>query len=117
MRATPLAFRRVAIDCRRIVDAETFHDVFAAALGFPAYYGRNMNAWIDCLSYADDAEAGMVHPPVPAGGVLVLQLDGAADLKSRLPSLYHDIVECAAFVNWRRLEGDDGPVVALSFHG
>jgi hypothetical protein len=33
---------------------DTFHDVFAAVLGFPEFYRRNMNAWIDCLTYADE---------------------------------------------------------------
>ncbi len=37
-----------------ITDWGTFHDTFAQALGFPDFYGRNMNACIDCLTYEDD---------------------------------------------------------------
>ena len=31
-------------------DWESFHTVSAEVFGFPEFYGRNMNAWIDCLS-------------------------------------------------------------------
>lgn len=37
----------IPIPTNRITDWHTFHEVFAATLGFPDYYGRNMNAWID----------------------------------------------------------------------
>src|SRR5262249_33880247 len=40
----------IRIDCRRIVDWDSFHSNFAEALSFPDYYGRNMNACIDCVS-------------------------------------------------------------------
>ena len=40
----------VRIDGDRIVDWDTFHNVFTEAFGFPGFYGRNMNAWIDCLT-------------------------------------------------------------------
>ncbi len=36
---------KVRIDTNRIVDWNSFHDVFAEAFGFPDFYGRNMNAW------------------------------------------------------------------------
>ena len=35
----------VRIDTKRIRDWASFHDVFAEALGFPDFYGRNMVAW------------------------------------------------------------------------
>ena len=28
-------------------------------MGFPGFYDRNMNAWIDCMSYIDELGAGM----------------------------------------------------------
>ena len=30
-----------------IKDWDTFHHTFARTLGFPDFYGRNMNAWVD----------------------------------------------------------------------
>ena len=35
----------VKIPTEQITDWETFHTVFAEILGFPDFYGRNMNAW------------------------------------------------------------------------
>ncbi len=89
----------VRLDCRQITDWESFHSVFAKALGFPAFYGRNMNAWIDCMSYLDEPGAGMTAISIPAGGVLTLQLDGVDEFASRCPEQYAALVECAAFVN------------------
>ncbi|WP_198291405.1 barstar family protein [Methyloversatilis discipulorum] len=36
------------IECDRITDWPSFHDEFNRVFQFPAFYGRNMNAWIDC---------------------------------------------------------------------
>lgn len=51
---------------------ETFHSVFAAAFGFPAFYGENMNAWIDCMSYLAYPDAEMSTNHAPPGGVFAL---------------------------------------------
>src|SRR5262245_40122190 len=106
----------VIINGAAIRDWASFHDVFAAALGFPAFYRRNMNAWIDCLPSAADADAGMVAVPVPAGAVLTIQIDNVSEFAATCPEQYGAVVECTAFVNWRRLERGYGPVLALSFN-
>jgi hypothetical protein len=74
-----------------------------------------MNAWIDCMSDLDDPGAGMTAVYAPPGGVVALQIDGAGDLMRRCPEQYAAIVECSAFVNWRRMEQGEAPVIALSF--
>lgn len=84
--------------------------------GFPDFYGRNANAWIDCLTYIDDPGAAMTSIHAPPGGVLTLQLDYVDEFADRCPGLYAAIIECAAFVNWRRIETGQEPVLALSFH-
>ena len=43
----------VLIDGGRIVDWSSFHAVFAEGMGFPEFYGRNMDAWIDCMTYVE----------------------------------------------------------------
>lgn len=96
-----------------IFDWESFHAVFEKSLGFPGYYGQNMDAWVDCLTYADDADAGMVARPVPKGELLTLRLDGVAGFMARCPAQYAALVECAAFVNARRVEVGEPPVLAL----
>jgi len=105
----------VKLDTSRITDWEAFHSLFAEVFGFPPYYGRNMDAWIDCMTYLDDAGAGMTTVHVPAGGVLVLQLEDVNDFASRCPEQYSALIECSAFVNWRRLEAKKSAVLALAF--
>jgi hypothetical protein len=54
-------------------------------VGFPSDCGRNMDAWVDCLTYADDPQAGMLARPVLKGELLTLRVDGAAEFKKRWP--------------------------------
>ena len=107
----------VVIQAERITDWASFHEVFAEALGFPAYYGRNMNAWIDCLTYADDANAGMIANPVSPGDLLTLRIDNAESFKARCPEQYEALIEGAAFVNFRRGDLAELPVIALLTSG
>jgi hypothetical protein len=92
--------------------------VFAEVLGFPSYYGRNLDAWIDCLTYADDAEAGMINPLLIAqdGDVLTLQLGILGDFPERCREQYDALLDCSSFVNWRRIDAGARPIIALSFY-
>ncbi len=38
------------LDGRRFKDKRTAHEYIAASLGFPEYYGKNLDALADCLS-------------------------------------------------------------------
>jgi len=106
----------VRIDANRIMDRATFHSVFAEALGFPDFYGRNMDAWIDCMTHLDDPDSGLSKARVKPGEVLSLVIENAADFKKRCPEQFADLVECAAFVNWRRIERGQSPVLALALY-
>jgi len=90
----------IKLDTGPIYDWDTFHDVFATTMGFPAFYSRNMNAWIDCMSCLDEPGAGMTSVTIEPGSVLVLQLKGVDEFPARCPEQYSALVECAAFVNW-----------------
>lgn len=105
----------VVIETHRIIDWDTFHLVFAEALGFPGFYGNNMNAWIDCMSDLDDPDTGMTTVHCAPGSVVTLDLRDVTSLKERCPEQYAAVVECAAFVNWRRIERGEGAVLALAF--
>jgi len=101
----------VAIPTARIKDWESFHDVFASTLRFPDHYGRNMDAWIDCLSFPDSMTELAIEP----GEVLMLDLGLVEDFRTRCPDQYKAIVECAAFVNSRRLDSENWSALALAF--
>jgi RNAse (barnase) inhibitor barstar len=103
----------VRVDANLITDWNTFHDVFAQTFGFPGFYGRNMNAWIDCMSYLDDPEAGMTKVHGTPTDPVVLQIDEVNGLPV---DIFDAIVECAAFVNWRRIEQGDSAILTLSFY-
>jgi len=106
----------IQIPAEQITDWSTFHDVFAAALGFPAFYGCNMNAWIDCLTYVDDPDAGMTKVMVGPGDVLTLQIDAFSAFAARCPEQYAALIECGAFVNWRRVVRGERAIPALAFY-
>lgn len=93
------------IDGALIVEWDRFHAVFAAELDFPGYYGRNMNAWIDCMSDFSDKET-----------LVALTISNVGVLRKQSQDIYDAIIECSAFVNWRLTSEGKEPVVALAFH-
>lgn len=106
---------KVLIDTSKIKDWDSFHDVFVDSFGFPDFYGRNMNAWIDCMSSLDCPDDGMTSVHCSPGSVVTLELSDATDFASRCPELYEALVECSAFVNYRLVESGASPVLALSY--
>jgi hypothetical protein len=106
----------VMIDADRIVDWASFHDVFAEVMGFPEFYGRNMDAWIDCMTCVDDPDAGMSKVTVDPPAVLTLQLEGVTEFAGRCPDQFDALIDAVAFVNWRRIDRGEPAVLALSFY-
>ncbi len=107
----------ITIPVDQIQDWDSFHSVFRSTLGFPDFYGRNMDAWIDCMTYVDDPPSGMTSVSVPEGGVLILRIDDAPGFQQRCREQYDALVECSAFVNFRRMERGAAPVLALMLNG
>lgn len=105
----------IKIDARSIHDFKSFHEVFRAALGFPTTYGHNMDAWIDCMTSLDNPAAAMSRVHAPRGGVLTLLLEHVDDLAERRPEILTALQDAASFVNWRRIEAGEPPVLALAY--
>lgn len=103
------------LDCRKITDWKSFHREFSEVMGFPDFYGNNMNAWIDCMSSLGEPGDGMTKVHAPSGGVFVLKLLNVEVLKKEFPEQYLAILECSAFVNYRLLERGESAVLAISF--
>jgi hypothetical protein len=108
--------KSVQIDCARIVDWDSFHDVFCQEFGFPDFYGRNMDAWIDCMSYVDDPAAEMTSLHIGHGDTLTIVLRGAHSFLKRCPDLHAELVECLACVN-QRLDPLGEPRLSLDHAG
>jgi RNAse (barnase) inhibitor barstar len=98
------------IESKKITDWDSFHSVFSETMGFPDFYGRNMNAWIDCLTYGND---NMTRFNVAPGGMFHLEIADAKDFAQRLPDIFQALIECSAFVNQRRVAVGDPPILAL----
>jgi RNAse (barnase) inhibitor barstar len=105
----------VKIDTRRITDWDSFHDLFAETFGFPDFYGRNMNAWNDCMGSLADPDSPMTKVHVPPGEVVVLHLEHVTDFATRCPEQYNAIVECAAWVNANCVTFGMPVMLALSY--
>ena len=103
----------VRIDGAQLHDWDSFHSVFASAFGFPEFYGRNMDAWIDCMTSLDAPADGMTSVHGSKSDPVVLQLD---TVNAMPKEIFDAVVECAAFVNWRRLENGEPAILMLSFH-
>ncbi|WP_256732885.1 barstar family protein [Pseudomonas sp. P7548] len=106
----------VQVDADLITDWQTFHSVFAETFGFPGFYGRNMDAWVDCLCYLDDPGAEMSSVHVQSGQTLLLVIENAQGFKRRSPGQFEALVECAGFVNWRMVVAGGAPLLALAFN-
>jgi hypothetical protein len=101
-------------DTSGIVDWDTFHAASAAAFGFPDFYGCNLNAWIDCMSYLDAGD-GMSRYHLADGETLTIEVRGAADFAERLPEQALALVSVTAAVNERYIEDGKPPVLVLVF--
>ena len=88
-----------------ISDWEAFHDVFTKEFDFPDYYGRNMDAWNDCMS---DLGA--------EGEIVSILINDVTALKKRNSNIFEALIECSAFVNYRFTSEGGPPLIALSYH-
>lgn len=111
-----LKYNLIAVDCDFITDWDSFFDTFAKAFGFPDFFGRNMDAWIDCMTSLDDPDGGLTAIHAPKDGCFVLELANVTHFKSRCPDQFGALIECSAFVNWRRIEIGEPPVLVISFN-
>jgi hypothetical protein len=84
-----------------ITDWDSFHDESQRAFGFPEFYGRNMDAWHDCLTYLDD---GMSRFQLAPHETLTIEVVGADDFMQRCPEIANALIGAVAFVNHRNLE-------------
>jgi RNAse (barnase) inhibitor barstar len=89
------------LDTARIKDWTSFHEVCKEAMGFPDFYGMNMDAWIDCLTYLDKEDEMSKFVLSKAEMLLQIEVTETEEFKSRVPEIFDALVECSAFVNRR----------------
>ena len=102
----------IRIATSRIRNWDDFHDAFAEAFGFPEFYGRNMDAWIDCMSCAHDPSLGMTTVKPPKRGVIWIKFDEPdAAFRGRCPEIYEEYTVCLSIVNQRSEQAGLPPAV------
>jgi hypothetical protein len=90
----------VELNLAAVKDMASFHAEFDRVMGFPDFYGKNMNAWEDCMGdLSAPGQPGMTKVQVPRGEDLLLVLKGAADLAKRKPDIWLSLLDSTASVN------------------
>jgi RNAse (barnase) inhibitor barstar len=107
--------KTVRLEANTITDWNSFHSQFSSLMGFPEFYGFNMDAWIDCMSCLTDPNAGMSKIHLENGETLIIQISHSSDFKKRLPEIYDELVHCSEFVNGRYANRNEPSVVVLDF--
>lgn len=112
--------RVIEIDGRDLVGWPGFHDCFARTLGFPSYYGRNLDAWVDMMEEA--LEAGPEGKQIDRTVTLrvshwqSLQDHGPAQAKALIAAIaaVNERVVDARAVNKRAGEAGETALLALA---
>jgi RNAse (barnase) inhibitor barstar len=95
-----------------LTDWEAFHTVSQEAFGFPAFYGRNISAWIDCLSYLRDDD-GMSAIRLQADELLTIALSDSEALRQHFPELLEELQFCVEMINERYADYGEKPALQL----
>lgn len=66
------------------------------------------------MTSLDSLDDSLTKVHAPASGVLMLNLEGMREFSKRCPERSSAIEECSAFVNWRRIEVGEPPVLVRS---
>jgi hypothetical protein len=108
--------KTIVINAAKLSNWNNFHSYFKRTFGFPEFYGRNMAAWVDCLTSLDEPNHGMTTKiTLNKGELIVFRLLNVEGLKKSSSDIYEALIECSAFVNRRRMEVGDMPLIVLSF--
>lgn len=95
-----------------ITDWPSFHTECQSAFGFPEFYGRNLDAWVDCLSYLRDAE-NMTKFRLKPNETLQIEILQAATMQSQAPEILEEIQFCIEGINERYEDYGEKPALEL----
>jgi RNAse (barnase) inhibitor barstar len=103
----------IRLETKGITDRDSFFNEFSNLMGFPDFFGRNWDAWIDCMRSLDDASEGMTKMTLLPGELLHIEIKDAEVFAKRLPDVFEHFIGCTAFVNQSRVEIGKQPVLSL----
>ncbi|SNS39767.1 Barstar (barnase inhibitor) [Noviherbaspirillum humi] len=103
----------VTLDGAAIADWPAFHAQCRDAFGFPDFYGNNMDAWVDCLSYLRDDE-GMTRFQLGPDELLQIEIANADALRRQAPDILPTLEDCVEMINERYEDYGEKPALALT---
>jgi RNAse (barnase) inhibitor barstar len=105
----------IRIDAGRLTDAAGLHGAVGEAFGFAPGYGKNLDALVDCLTHLDDPKASLSRVQVFPGQVVLLVIEHTQGMGKQTAAQVKALVDVVAFVNWRRMEKKEPPVLAVAY--
>ena len=78
---------RVVLDALRLQSRDEAHKYLREALGFPEYYGGNLDALHECLTELDDTEIEFVNAEKVSGGYFARVMEVFKDSAEENPGL------------------------------
>jgi hypothetical protein len=101
----------VRLDAKQMGDWPAFHAECKRAFGFPDYYGNNLDAWVDCLSYLRDDD-GMTRFRLGPDETLRIDIVNAAALPA---DIAEELRFCVEAINDRYADYGEKPALELVF--
>ncbi|MEX0313895.1 MAG: barstar family protein [Allomuricauda sp.] len=89
------------LSANKLMTWKSFHKEFKSTFNFPDYYGENMDAWIDCMDE-------LFEKPI------IINIKNAKKLRENAPDIFAAILECAAFVNYRKVQEGGNPTILVA---
>lgn len=102
----------VTLNTGQINDWHSFHEQSAKAFGFPAYYGNNLNAFIDCLTYLPEGD-GMSGIVLGEGEQLIVHVPNCAQFALNHSDIWLGFIEAVSAVNQRYVSAGSIPRLVL----
>lgn len=102
----------VRLDGAAITDWPAFHAASREAFGFPDFYGNNLDAWVDCMSYLRDDD-GMTRFKLAADEVLEIEVIHSEALRQSAPELLEELAFCIEGINERYADYGEKPAIKL----
>jgi barstar (barnase inhibitor) len=103
---------KVIIDTTAIHDWDTLHAVCKEAFGFPDFYGRNGDAFIDCLNYLDEGDS-MSRFVLKPGETLTVEITDAYAFADRAPEQALALLAWIGAANEHHVEDGKAPMLLM----
>ena len=102
----------VRLNGASITDWPALHSACRNAFGFPEFYGCNMDAWIDCLSYLRDDD-GMSRFRLKPDETLRIEVSDAGLMRQSAPEILDELEFCVGVINDRYADYGENPALEL----